>query len=149
MELVRYIQKLVERAWRIFFGNQDAAGREQEIEDLLSSHADRLIGHAEADQEITLPYPTEPELSALMSLAALVNVCLQPIRPAAGFQSRLLHDLMRQAHAQLGRNNYSLWKERHREIIIGATITSLISAVGVVAYLMRVTPFNRPPTSTG
>jgi|GEM_PF-4438608 len=139
----------IEHVWRVLFGNQDAIARRLEIETLLSAHADRLIGLTQADDTAVAPSSCEPELSELMSLATLANECLYPVRPTAGFQSRLLHNLMRQAHTQLECGCHSLWEQRRREIIIGATITSLISAVGVAAYLMRVTPFNRPPTSPG
>lgn len=149
MNVLRRIGMLVEHVWRLLLGDQEAIDRRREVEDLLSAHADKLIGLTQVDAAAFATSSREPELSALMSLATLASEYLYPVRPAAGFQSRLLHDLMRQAHTQLEGGLHSLWQERRREIIIGATITSLISAVGVAAYLMRVTPFNRPPTSPG
>lgn len=147
MNLIRPVITLIKHIWCSIFGDPELVKHERESQDLLASHADRLIGQEKAEE--VYAYPNDPEIAALMSLARHTRGYLYPMRPATGFQSRLLHDLMRQAHAQLGHDGHSLWEEKRKEIIIGATITSLISAVGVVAYLMRLTPFNRPPTSTG
>lgn len=140
---------LLPQTWqRIVYGNR-AIARKQHVDDILTDHVGALIDGTHASKLYLDQYPDERVLASLLPLAEHVNEHLYPVAPTAGFRNRLLNDLMRQAHAQHERGNPSLWTEKRKEIIIGATITSVISAVGVLAYFMHILPFNRRPTSTG
>lgn len=131
------------RTWRKIVHGKQAALHDQMLDDVLAEHADSLAG-ADGNSSVFLHrYSDEPGLASLLPLAEHINEHLHPVAPTAGFQKRLLSDLMRQAHAQQEKDTPSLWKKRRKEIIIGATITSIISAAGVLAYLMGITPFNR------
>ena len=84
-------------------------------------------------------------------LATWVNETLHPVTPAVGFRERLHTDLMRQAHARCGTRQMSVWEAKRKEIIIGATVGSVLSAAGVLAYvLVYHHPWNnRPNAGTG
>jgi len=140
---------LLPQTWqRVVRGNQ-AIVHEQHLNDILTEHVGALIDGTRASKLYLDEYPDEAALASLLPLAEHIHEHLYPVAPTAGFQNRLLNDLMRQAHAQYERGNPSLWTAKRKEIIIGATITSVISAVGVLAYFMHILPFNRRPTSTG
>jgi hypothetical protein len=127
---------------RIVRGNEVVL-HAQMLDDTLADHADSLGTGVES---LELNWDTgedDVELSSLLSVAECAHKGLYPVPPASGFQNRLLHDLMRRAHAQHEGGTQSLWEEKRREIIIGATITSIISAAGVLAYIMYINPFTR------
>ena len=128
------------RTWRKLVHGKQAVLHDQMLDDVLAEHADSLAGGNSSG--FVQRYSAEPELVSLLSLAEQLHERLYPVTPTSGFQNRLLNDLMRQAHAQQVKGAPSLWKERRKELIIGATITSIISAAGVLAYLMHITPFN-------
>lgn len=132
---------------KVFPGEKGTPTR-QMLNDVLAEHADSLVGKNQGSTAFVNEYPNSSELLDLLPLAEHTCEHLAPVVPTPGFKNRLLNDLMRQAHTQQEEDPPSLWREKRREIIIGATITSAISAAGVVAYLMHITPFNRrSPTS--
>jgi len=139
---------LLLRTWRKLIQGKQAVLHDQMLDDVLAEHADSLAGGNGNSSVLMHRYSAEPELVSLLPLAEQMNEQLYPVTPTSGFRNRLLNDLMRQAHAQQEKETSSLWEERRKEIIIGATITSIISAAGVLAYLTGITPFNRRSTTS-
>jgi hypothetical protein len=110
----------------------------RELEELLAEHADALLRGDRRTRSYFERLPEEgDELALMLPLAERVSDSLTPIAPAMEFQQRLMKDLMRRAHVCLpaAREPASLWTEKRTEIIIGATIGSVLSAVGL-AYLI-------------
>lgn len=149
MNYLREAVDLLPRTWQRLAHGSQAVSHEQQMNEILTEHAGALTDGMRTSRFYLQQYPNETVLASLLTLAERVHEHLYPVAPAAGFQNRLLHDLMRQAHTQCERGKPSLWTEKRKEIIIGAAITSVISAIGVLAYFMHILPFTRRPTSTG
>ena len=69
------------------------------------------------------------------SVPERVSDALQPVSAPSWFQKRLMADLMHRAQTQCGRPTTSVWQEKRTEIIIGATVGSVLSAVGLAYYI--------------
>ena len=149
MNYLKEAVDLLPHTWQRVVHGKQTVMQEQRQNDILTEHIGALIDGRYTGRQYLDQYPDDSALASLLPLAEHVHEHLYPVTPTAGFQNRLLNDLMRQAHAQYEQGNPSLWTEKRKEIIIGATITSVISAVGVLAYFMHILPFNRRTTSTG
>ncbi len=110
----------------------------RELEELLAEHADALQrgDHRTRTYFGRLPEQGD-ELALLLPLAERVSETVVPVTPAAEFQARLMGELMQKARTRAACTQPapSLWQEKRTEIIIGATVGSVLSAVGV-AYLI-------------
>jgi hypothetical protein len=134
---VSYFKELVElirRTIQSIVGTDPARSGDPALDDVLAKHADALVFGGGNRQDLLRQWPDEAELATLAPLAEKVNAALRPVSPSAAFKNRLYSDLMRQAGCRP--SPPSLWEERRKEIIIGATITSVLSAAGVLAYII-------------
>ena len=108
------------------------------IADILSAQADRLIeGHqGEAALDRHGLEPTE-SLAPLMKLAELVESSLRPVEPSPVF----VQSLSRQLAAKWARGSREMNRRaRSATIVVAAalgSVVSVISAVGIVVYLVR------------
>ena len=121
-----------------------ALRREQLVQEALAEHADGLLS-GRADRVRVGVDRVDDELATLLPLAGRVHEALHPVSPAPGYRERLLSDLMRRAQAEGAVSPPSIWEGKRKEILIGALITSLVSAVGLLAYLLGFNPFHRRP----
>lgn len=107
------------------------------LEDVLMRHADRLIrGERNGNGSISslvARFPEDQELVRdLLAIAVGLSHVLAPLAPAPSFRARLQNQLVRQPResevtlALPGAR--SLWQERRTEILIGATVGSVLSA---------------------
>jgi hypothetical protein len=108
------------------------------LDELLAEHADAL---QRGDRRTRAYFERLPEaaddLSLLLPLAERVSDAVQPVVPAAEFQKRLFGELTQKARARTAcmQPAPSLWQEKRTEIIIGATLGSVLSAVGVAYFI--------------
>jgi hypothetical protein len=109
----------------------------KDLEDMLAEHAEALQRGDRRTRTYFERLPEEgDELALLLPLAERVSDTLAPVAPAAAFRQQLMNDLMRQAQTRMAcAPPPSLWQEKRTEIIIGATVGSVLSAVGL-AYLI-------------
>jgi hypothetical protein len=159
---MRYIDEIVaiiEKLWTSLrsaigshSGDNPSATPREKLEDVLAAQAESLSQGDRSMARYLNRLPAEHEtLGRLLLLATRVNETLHPVTPAVGFRERLHNDLMRQAHARCGTRQTSVWEAKRKEIIIGATVGSVLSAAGVLAYvLVYHHPWNnRPNAGTG
>jgi hypothetical protein len=110
----------------------------RELEELLAEHADALRRGDRRTRTYFERLPEEgDELALLLPLAERVSDAMQPVVAAADFQARLMGELMQKAYARpaCAQPAPSLWREKRTEIIIGATVGSVLSAVGVAYFI--------------
>ena len=135
---VSYFKELIElirRTIQSIVGSDPARADDPALDDVLAKHADALVYGDGNRQDFLRQWPEDDELATLVLLAERVDAALRPVNPSVAFKNRLYNDLMRQAGCR--RSTPSLWEERRKEIIIGATITSVLSAAGVLAYIIH------------
>ena len=110
----------------------------KDLEEMLAEHADALQRGDRRTRTYFERLPEEgDELALLLPLAERVSDTLAPVAPAAAFRQQLMSDLMQRAQSRsaCAPPPPSLWQEKRTEIIIGATVGSVLSAVGL-AYLI-------------
>jgi hypothetical protein len=123
----------------------------RELEEVLAEHADAL---QRGDHRARAYFERLPDrgddLALLLPLAERVSEAVLPVVPAAEFQKQLLADLMHtaRAHAVCAQPAPSLWQEKRTEIIIGATVGSVLSAAGVAYFIYSRLP-NRDRQAAG
>lgn len=122
--------------------------RENEIEDVLTDHADALNRGEELSQQILVENEEQAEeLAPLLQLAAALKAALTPVS-APAFKTKLGEELVSYGPPViiLGR---SVSKRRAKTWLAFAAAGSLLSAAGVAAlFWRRVKGVKEPATQT-
>jgi len=101
---------------------------------VLAAHADELIGHPQAMQQISVTDKEYRQLAPLFQLAEQLHQSMPPVRPPAAFVCSLGQEIVEQTERQ-----FALKKRWRRVMVIGAaTLGSLVSIVSVVGAILLV-----------
>lgn len=109
---------------------------EEELQDVLTEHAEGLMRDEELGDELLSSHPDHAaELAPLFQLASALKAALTPVS-APAFKKELGYELVKYGPpvVVLGR---SISKRRARAWLAVAAAGSLISAAGVAALLLR------------
>ena len=108
----------------------------KQLKDLLSAHADHLVGHSDGDDtaESSLPADSDEELSALLDVAHQVKSTLTPITPATNFEAELKRELLTTAHLRRAEGYVPPNPERDL-LILMAVVGFVLSLAGVLLAL--------------
>jgi len=110
----------------------------QTVADILAAHADRLV---QGERETAdLPGMSAEQLSALdplMRVAERVHTALAPVQPSPTFVRQLGQQLI----ATTSQSRKAMTRRTRRAILVVAaalgSVVSLVSAVGIVIWLIR------------
>lgn len=107
----------------------------QQLEDILATHADRLINGGAGEALSTLSSSEQEEFESLSCVAEQIHEALTPVTPSATFRQRTRRHLMdvarqRQRQIVLGPPPPNRW-------LMGAAIGSAMAVAGGIAYLLR------------
>ncbi len=107
---------------------------EKRVVEVLTTHAEGLIGRQEALRQINMTDEERGRLAPLFQLADQLQQSMQPVRPSAAFVRSLGKELMDNAKRQI-----ALTKRLRRAMLIGAAaLGSLLSIASVVGAVMFV-----------
>jgi hypothetical protein len=108
---------------------------EKRAEDLLSAHAEALLGQPEAMHQIGITDEEQHELAPLFELAEQLHQSMPLVQPSAA----LVHSLGREL-AESARHQVAMAKRMRRGVLIGAatvgSLVSIASVVGAAVYLI-------------
>jgi hypothetical protein len=104
------------------------------IEDILSAQADRLN---QGQRDPVAPSESVDELAVLMQLAEQTQRALAPVEPSPAF----VNHLGRQLVSKMSEGSREMSRRARRAALIVAaalgSVVSVVSAIGVVIYLIR------------
>ena len=102
---------------------------------VLAAHADKLTGHPQAMQQISVTDQERSQLAPLFQLAEQLHQSMPPIRPTAAFVRSLGREMMEQTERQ-----FALRKRWRRVAVIGAaalgSLVSIASVVGAILFVI-------------
>jgi hypothetical protein len=103
--------------------------------ELVSAHADELIGRPEARQQIAMTDEESRQITPLFQIAERLHQTMQPIQPSAAFVHSLGKELVDNARRQAG-----LSRRLRRAVLIGAaavgSLLSIASVVGAIIFVI-------------
>ena len=101
------------------------------LKEILAEHADRLVkGEADNDEDLDLLTDTE-ELAPLLNVAKQVRSTLQPVTPAATFETELKRQLLTTAHLRRI-EGYRPPNPSRDLLILAAILGFFISLIGML-----------------
>lgn len=107
---------------------------ERRLAEVSAAHAEGLIGHPQAMQQIRLTDEERQRLAPLFELAERLQQSMQPVQPSAAFVRSLGQELVASAKRQI-----TVTKRLRRGALIGAaTLGSLLSIASVVGAIVFV-----------
>jgi len=110
--------------------------KEKEIEDVLADHADALNRDEDVSQQLLAAHADQAhELAPLLQLAAALKAALMPVR-APAFKNKLGQELVSYGPPVITLGQ-SVSKRKAKVWLALAAAGSLLSAAGVVAFLLR------------
>jgi hypothetical protein len=102
---------------------------------VLSTHADELIGRSTTARHIYLTDEERHQLTPLFHLAEWLNQSMQPVQPSAGFVRSLGQELVHNAKHQV-----ALTKRMRKTVLIGAAaagaMVSIASLMGAIVFVI-------------
>jgi hypothetical protein len=108
--------------------------KDRRADDILSAHAEALLGHPEKLSETDLTDEEHGELDPLFALAQQLQQSLPPVQPPASFAHSLGKELAGSAQHQI-----AAARRMRRSILIGAaTVGSLLSIASVIAAIIYI-----------
>ncbi len=142
------------------------------LTEILAAHADRLVDTGDLAESYLVMFPKDREtLAPLLKLAADVNTALQPVTPDPAFRKELRQQLVTAARRQFALAPYTpgpreqaehwvaLAEERIREVapdgplsrpsLTFAVLGSVLSLIGVIAFVLRSRSLHKPRVATG
>ena len=108
------------------------AHNDRRTDEVLAAHAEALIGHQEAMEQVHVTDSERAQLASLFDLAEHLQESMPPVRPPSGFVHSLSRELSRSAQHQI-----AAARRLRRGILIGAaTVGSLISIASIVGAII-------------
>jgi hypothetical protein len=107
---------------------------ERRADEVLAAHAEALIGHQEAMEQIHVTDSEQAQLASLFDLAKHLQESMPPVRPPSGFVHSLSRELSRSAQHQIA----AAKRLRRRILIAAAAVGSLISIASIVGAIILV-----------
>ena len=108
---------------------------DKHVVELISAHADGLIGRPEARQQVTMTDEESRQMTPLFQLAERLHQAMQPVQPSADFVRGLGQELVDSARHQL-----TLARRLRRGVWIGAaavgSLLSIASLIGAIAFII-------------
>jgi hypothetical protein len=108
---------------------------EKRATEVLSAHADELIGQPGAMQQIDVTDEEHDRLAPLFEVAEQVQQSMPPVQPSAAFVHSLGKELANTAKRQV-----ALAKRVRRGVLIGAaavgSLVSIASVVGAIVFVV-------------
>ena len=108
------------------------AHSERRVDDVLAAHAEALIGHREAMEEIHVTDSERAQLASLFDLAEHLQESMPPVRPPSGFVHSLSRELARSAQHQIE----AARRLRRGILIAAAAVGSIISIASIVGAII-------------
>lgn len=141
------------------------------LTEILAVHADRLVDEADLSESYLAIFPESREtLEPLLKLAVEVHAALQPVAPDPEFRRELRQGLISAARRQLVLAPYTPGPLVHAEKWVAATgdrigvavptqalsrlplvfaaVGSILSLVGVMAFILRSRMVHKPRVAT-
>ena len=107
---------------------------ERRTDEILSAHAEALLGHQQAMLRAGVTDTEQHELAPLFTLAEQLHQSMPPVQPSAAFVHSLGKELASSAQHQI-----AAAKRMRRGVLIGAaTVGSLVSIASVVGAIIYV-----------
>lgn len=107
---------------------------EERADEILSAHAEALLGQPEGLSLADVTDEEQYELAPLFALAERLSQSMPPVHPSAAFVHSLAKEL-----ASTARHQVAASKRMRRGVLIGAaTVGSLVSIASVVGAIIYV-----------
>ncbi len=108
---------------------------EERAEEILSAHAEALLGRPEGLSPADVTDEEQYELAPLFTLAEQLYQSMPPVRPSAAFVHSLGKELAGSAQRQVAAS-----QRMRRGVLIGAatvgSLVSIASVVGAIVYMI-------------
>jgi hypothetical protein len=108
---------------------------ERRLAEVSAAHAEGLIGHPEAMQQIYITDEERSRLAPLFELSERLQQSMQPVQPSAAFVRSLGKELVASAKRQI-----TVTKRLRRGALIGAaalgSLLSIASVVGAIVFVV-------------
>jgi hypothetical protein len=108
------------------------AHNDRRTNEVLAAHAEALIGHQEAMEQVHVTDSERAQLASLFDLAEHLQESMPPVRPPSGFVHSLSRELSRSAQHQIA----AARRLRRGILIAAATVGSLISIASIVGAII-------------